>query len=298
MLDGVLIVDKPRGMTSFDVVAQLRRAVGQKKIGHAGTLDPNVEGVLVIALGKATKLIDLLQTRPKTYQGEITLGFRTETEDSDGAIIEEQALKEALPAAVIDQALHQLKGNIIQIPPMYSAVKVNGRRLYEYARAGEEVKRPQRSVTVYEFQRTSPLIYQEQRERFDFEARVSKGTYIRTLASDVGVQLGLPATMTRLIRTEGSGFTLAQSTPLADLLAMSSVDLQQKVQPIASLLDWPREDLSDAEWFAVSNGQKMKQWPSNDSGYLQLYYRDELKAVYNYDEADQLWRSRYVFNNQ
>lgn len=298
MVDGILVVNKPVGMTSFDVVARLRRHLGQKKIGHAGTLDPSVDGVLVLALGKATKLIDVLQSRPKTYQGEITFGFQTETEDRDGTIIREQALASPLPVDDIDQALAHFHGQITQIPPLYSAVKVAGRRLYEYARANESVERPTRSAYIYDFKRTSQPEFDGRYQSFDFHAQVSKGTYIRTLASDVGEFLNLPATMTRLTRISGSGFDLSQASPLNELLALPVEQVVERMVPINQILDWPIKELEQSEWFAVSNGQKISDWPINQSGYLQLYYQGQLKAVYQYDSEQALWRSRYVFSNR
>ncbi|CAH1853538.1 tRNA pseudouridine(55) synthase TruB [Convivina praedatoris] len=299
MVDGILVVNKPVGMTSFDVVARLRRHLGQKKIGHAGTLDPSVDGILVLALGKATKLIDVLQSRPKTYQGEITLGFQTETEDREGTIIKEQALTIPLSVNDIDQAIAHFHGQITQVPPLYSAVKVAGRRLYEYARANEPVERPARSAYIYDFKRTSQPEFDGRYQSFDFQAQVSKGTYIRTLASDVGEFLNLPATMTRLTRISGSGFDLSQATSLDGLLALS-VDqiVERMVVPINQILDWPIKELDQTEWFAVSNGQKISDWPINESGYLQLYYQGQLKAVYQYNSEQALWRSRYVFSNR
>ncbi|CAK8054041.1 tRNA pseudouridine(55) synthase TruB [Eupransor demetentiae] len=299
-IDGILVVNKPKGMTSFGVVARLRRVIGQKKIGHAGTLDPNVDGVLVIALGRATKLIDFLQAHPKTYTGEITLGFSTETQDADGEIVERQLLTEAFSAEQIDQSMQALTGDIIQIPPMYSAVKVNGRRLYEYARAGEKVALPERKAHIYEFKRTSDLKLQDGLESFTFEAKVSKGTYIRTLASDLGQKLNWPATMTALTRQAGSGFSLDESTDLDTLMEMDRAEIMKKVVPIADILPWPKKELTQEEWFAVSNGQKIspRQWAPNDAGYLALYYQGELKLVYQFDSERDCWVSRYVFSNQ
>lgn len=296
-VDGVIVVNKPKGVTSFDVVAKVRRAVGQKKVGHAGTLDPNVDGVLVVALGKATKLIDELQSRPKRYIGEITLGFATETEDLDGAVIAEQPIKTPFSDEAIDQAIQALNGDIEQVPPMFSAVKVAGKRLYEYARAGETVTRPVRAATIYDFHRTSPIAFNQAQQTFQFEATVSKGTYIRTLAADTGKQLGVPATMTSLTRTMGSGMDLSQAVDLAQIMAMDREAVLTHVVPVKTILTWPVKALTDDEWFAVKNGQKITSWPASDA-YLQLTYQGELKAVYAYDTADQHWQSRYVFTNE
>lgn len=297
MIDGVLVVDKPRGVTSFDVVRQVRRLFGQKKVGHAGTLDPSVAGVLVVALGKATKLIDELQTRPKRYIGEITLGFATETEDLDGAVIARKTIDTPIATTTIDAAIKVLNGAIKQIPPMYSAVKVNGRRLYDYARAGEIVMRPERDAMIYDFHRTSDVNFENNVQKFNFEATVSKGTYIRTLASDTGKALDIPATMTSLTRTMGSGFTLSQAHDLTEVEKLAPDDLLQIIVPIKDILTWPTHILSDDEWFAVKNGQKIAHWEPS-TNFKQLYYNDKLKAVYQYDNSEQVWRSRYVFDNQ
>ncbi|WP_312981839.1 tRNA pseudouridine(55) synthase TruB [Leuconostoc falkenbergense] len=297
MIDGVLVVDKPRGVTSFDVVRQVRRLFGQKKVGHAGTLDPSVAGVLVVALGKATKLIDELQTRPKRYIGEITLGFATETEDLDGAVIARKTIDTPIATTTIDAAIKALNGAIKQIPPMYSAVKVNGRRLYDYARAGETVTRPERDAMIYDFHRTSDVNFENNVQKFNFEATVSKGTYIRTLASDTGKALDIPATMTSLTRTMGSGFTLSQAHDLTEVEKLAPDDLLQIIVPIKDILTWPTHILSDDEWFAVKNGQKIARWEPS-TNFKQLYYNDKLKAVYQYDNSEQVWRSRYVFDNQ
>ncbi|HCU41858.1 tRNA pseudouridine(55) synthase TruB [Leuconostoc falkenbergense] len=297
MIDGVLVVDKPRGVTSFDVVRQVRRLFGQKKVGHAGTLDPSVAGVLVVALGKATKLIDELQTRPKRYIGEITLGFATETEDLDGAVIARKTIDTPIATTTIDAAIKVLNGAIKQIPPMYSAVKVNGRRLYDYARAGAIVMRPERDAMIYDFHRTSDVNFENNVQKFNFEATVSKGTYIRTLASDTGKALDIPATMTSLTRTMGSGFTLIQAHDLTEVEKLAPDDLLQIIVPIKDILTWPTHILSDDEWFAVKNGQKIAHWEPS-TNFKQLYYNDKLKAVYQYDNSEQVWRSRYVFDNQ
>ena len=296
-VDGVIVINKPRGVTSFDVVAKVRRAIGQKKVGHAGTLDPDVSGVLVVALGKATKLIDELQSRPKRYVGDITLGFATETEDLSGEIISEKAITVPYSDQQIDEAIQSLNGSIQQVPPMYSAVKVAGKRLYEYARAGETVTRPIREAHIYDFHRTSLVNYAHQQQKFDFEATVSKGTYIRTLAVDTGRQLGMPATMTRLERVMGSGMTLSQAIELNDVMTWPRTAILEKVIPISKLLNWPIKPLTDDEWFAVKNGQVITQWPADDN-YLQLTYQDEVKAVYAYNQNTGEWRSRYVFNNK
>ncbi len=295
-INGIIVINKPSGITSFDVVAKVRKAFGQKKVGHAGTLDPDVSGVLVVALGKATKLIDELQARPKKYEGEITLGFSTETEDASGAIVENKPIIEPFADAEIDQAIRDLNGNIKQVPPMFSAVKVNGKRLYEYARAGETVTRPVRDAIIYNYQRTSDITYSQQRQIFNFEATVSKGTYIRTLAVDTGKKLQIPATMTKLKRIMGSGMTLDKACDFDAIVTGNRDSLLNLVIPIPDILTWPSKELSADEWFAVKNGQKIASF-DEESDLIQLTYKGELKAVYAYHAESNDWQSRYVFSN-
>ncbi|AIM64027.1 tRNA pseudouridine synthase B [Weissella ceti] len=218
-MDGILPVYKETGMTSHDVVFKLRKILHTKKIGHAGTLDPSVDGVLPIAIGKATKTIEFLQMGGKTYTGSVTFGFSTTTEDLDGEIVSYDPLKTPFTEDKIAAAMADLEGDIIQIPPMFSAVKVNGRRLYDYARAGETVERPKRQATIFHFKRTSEILFDEEKglQTFNFEAKVSKGTYIRTLAVDLGEALGVPAVMSQLTRQSAGGFELAESHSLADI---------------------------------------------------------------------------------
>ena len=169
-------------MTSHDAVFKLRKILGTKKIGHGGTLDPDVVGVLPIAVGKATRMVEFMQDEGKVYEGEITLGYSTTTEDASGEVVAKTPVLSPLDEKLVDEAIASLTGPITQIPPMYSAVKVNGRKLYEYARAGEEVERPVRQVTIYDFTRTSEIGYEEGLARFRFRVKCSKGTYIRTLS--------------------------------------------------------------------------------------------------------------------
>ena len=190
-MDGIINVKKEAGMTSHDVVFKLRKILGTKKIGHGGTLDPDVVGVLPIAVGKATRMVEFMQDEGKIYEGEITLGFSTTTEDASGEVIERTPVEAPLDSAEVDRMIAQMVGEIEQVPPMYSAVKVNGRKLYEYARAGEEVERPVRKVTIYEFARTGEIVYEEKTAGFPFRVKCSKGTYIRTLSVDLGQKLGL-----------------------------------------------------------------------------------------------------------
>lgn len=216
-MNGIINLKKEAGMTSHDAVFKLRKILGTKKIGHGGTLDPDVVGVLPIAVGKATRMVEFMQDEGKVYEGEITLGYSTTTEDSSGEVVAETPVLSPLDDKLVDEAITSLTGPIIQIPPMYSAVKVNGRKLYEYARAGQEVERPERQVTIYSFERTSPISYEDKLARFTFRVKCSKGTYIRTLSVDLGEKLGYAAHMSQLTRTSAAGLQLSDALTLSEI---------------------------------------------------------------------------------
>lgn len=295
-MDGILPVYKPVGMTSHDVVFKLRKILHMKKIGHAGTLDPNVDGVLPIALGKATKTIEFLQTAGKTYTGEVTLGFATTTEDLDGEIIEKTPLAKPFSAEQIAMAMTKLTGPITQIPPMYSAVKVNGRRLYDYARAGETVERPVRQAVIYEFERISDLEFspQDGLQKFRFKAVVSKGTYIRTLAVDLGRELGVAAVMSQLTRQSAGGYDLSATHTLAELAErMERQDtLGDWLQPLGTALqELPHYQLTEAEFERVRHGMGLPAQINLDLvDQLVLTYNSDTKSVYAWQEAKQQYR--------
>ena len=216
-MNGIINLKKEAEMTSHDAVFKLRKILGTKKIGHGGTLDPDVVGVLPIAVGKATRMVEFMQDEGKVYEGEITLGYSTTTEDASGEVVAETPILSLLDEKLVDQSIASLTGPITQIPPMYSAVKVNGRKLFEYARAGQEVKRPERQVTIYSFERTSPISYEDKLARFTFRVKCSKGTYIRTLSVDLGEKLGYAAHMSHLTRTSAAGLQLEDSLTLEEI---------------------------------------------------------------------------------
>lgn len=216
-MNGIINLKKEAGMTSHDAVFKLRRILGTKKIGHGGTLDPDVVGVLPIAVGKATRMVEFMQDEGKVYEGEITLGYSTTTEDASGEVVAETPVLSPLDETTVDEAIASLTGPITQIPPMYSAVKVNGRKLYEYARAGQEVERPERQVTIYQFERTSSISYEDHLARFTFRVKCSKGTYIRTLSVDLGEKLGYAAHMSHLTRTSAAGLQLEEALTLDEI---------------------------------------------------------------------------------
>ena len=216
-MNGIINLKKEAGMTSHDAVFKLRKILGTKKIGHGGTLDPDVVGVLPIAVGKATRMVEFMQDEGKVYEGEITLGYSTTTEDASGEVVAETPVLSPLDEKLVDEAIASLTGPISQIPPMYSAVKVNGRKLYEYARAGQQVERPERQVTIYQFDRISPISYDGHLAHFTFRVKCSKGTYVRTLSVDLGEKLGYMAHMSHLTRTSAAGLQLEDALTLEEI---------------------------------------------------------------------------------
>lgn len=202
---GILCIDKPEGFTSFDVVAKLRGIARERRVGHAGTLDPMATGVLPLFFGRATKACDILPRQDKRYLASFKLGVTTDTQDITGTVLSEQT-PDADEARVCAAAAG-LVGDIMQTPPMYSAVRVNGQRLYELARRGVEVERAARPVTVHSIDFT---VCDVQANTFTIDVHCSKGTYIRTLVADIGAALGCGAVMTALRRTMAAGFTLAE----------------------------------------------------------------------------------------
>jgi tRNA pseudouridine55 synthase len=246
--DGVLVVDKPAGPTSFEVVKRVRRALRADKAGHTGTLDPAATGVLAVCLGEAVKLQQFLTEGDKAYEARVAFGAATDTEDAEGRVVA-RGDPAGLDAERIRAALPAFVGAIAQIPPMYSAVRVGGRRLHEAARAGETVERAPRMVQVHALE----LLELEPRDGDRVHARLvvrcGKGTYVRTLAADLGKALGVPAHLASLRRTAAGPFSLAQAVPLADVERLGHEDLAAlaaRVLPLEEALGFPRVMLDRA----------------------------------------------------
>lgn len=217
MYHGIINVYKEAGFTSFDVVAKLRGILKQKKIGHTGTLDPDAVGVLPVCLGSGTKLCDFLTDKEKEYEASLRLGITTDTQDISGKILRKKTV--TITEAVLAEAIISFVGEYDQLPPMYSAIKVNGKRLYESARAGQEVERPMRRVEIKEIE----IISIDMPEAV-IRVRCSKGTYIRTLCHDIGEKLGCGAAMTYLKRTRSGDFTVEDAYTLKQLADLAAED--------------------------------------------------------------------------
>lgn len=224
--DGVLAVDKPGGPTSHDVVDAIRRKFRFKKVGHGGTLDPRATGLLVILVGRGTKLSSRFMSSDKTYEGTLRLGVATDTQDADGKVVHEGAW-ESVTREQLEAGAEKFRGDIYQTPPMVSAVKVDGVPLYKHARRGKIVKREPKLVHIYEFR-----IRDFRPPRADFFMRCTKGTYVRTICADIGEMLACGAHLEGLRRTEAGKIRIDQATPLDELLNMDRDTLIGKIIPM------------------------------------------------------------------
>lgn len=225
-LDGILCVDKPQDWTSHDVCAFIRKKFKIKKVGHAGTLDPLATGLLVVLIGKATKLSQQMSASDKEYFGTMELGVKTDSHDRQGKVTGEASAENITLEAVRAKAAELFTGEILQVPPMVSALKHQGKRLYELARKGVEVPREGRKVTVHDFK-----FYKKEGNFIEFSAHVSKGTYLRTLVHDLGETLGCYACLAGLRRTRSGDFRIEDSVTLDRLKEWTLDDLRQKLAP-------------------------------------------------------------------
>ena len=211
MPNGIIVIDKEQGWTSMDVCAKLRGIFQEKRIGHAGTLDPMATGVLPVFVGRATRAVEFAGEGEKEYVAGLRLGLVTNTQDTSGETLEEHPV--SVTQEALEQVLEQFRGEIEQVPPMYSAIKINGKKLYELARKGREVERPARKVTIHSL----TLESREGEADFTIRVRCSKGTYVRTLCHDIGQALGCGGCMSSLRRTMAAGFTLEDAVKLDEV---------------------------------------------------------------------------------
>ncbi len=248
-MDGVLNVLKPAGMTSFDVIARLRRIYGQKKIGHGGTLDPMAAGVLPVFLGRATRLIEYAPIHQKTYEAEFLMGFRTDTEDATGEVVEIGPVP--TDTSIWEKAAEQFRGEILQRPSSYSAIKVNGERAYKLAREGKAVELPARPVTIYDL-----TIRDIEPPKIRLSVTCSAGTYIRALGRDLGEAAGCPLTMSFLLRSHMGPFSVADAKTLEEIEAQPETSLMTDIRPILSAL--PSISLSEKEGADFLQGKRLR----------------------------------------
>lgn len=295
-MDGVLVIDKPPGITSHDVVTRTRRILHERRIGHAGTLDPFATGVLVVLLGKATRLSQFLTGVDKEYEAIIRLGYSTDTGDRTGTPVPGPATEvRQWTEQEIEAALQSLRGDIDQVPPMYSAKKVDGKKLYELARRGESVERKPGRVCIYEFAAIRPegqLIKDNLDGTFDFHARVScsSGTYVRTLAEDFGKRLYVGAHLAELRRTRVGDFSIDQTITLDELkIHFGEESIGTVLLPAGAGISWlPSLHLSDEDVRRASHGREVKvaesEWADGED--VRMYDAgEELIAIGRYDAS-------------
>lgn len=268
---GVIVVNKTSGITSFDVVHEISKMLGIKKIGHTGTLDPLAEGVLVVTIGKATKIAELLTAAYKEYQAGVLLGLETDTLDITGSIINSKIVPDDLP---IEETLNSFKKTYLQEVPIYSAVKVNGKKLYDYARENKQVELPSKQVTIKEI-----TLLSTDRNTFIFKTTVSKGCYIRSLIRDIGKSLNTYATMTNLIRTKQGKFTLKDSASLKDVLSG-----KYKLLKVEEVLDYKVEKVDTLTEKKIKTGQKLPNTYNINDKVIFLNQNNELLGIYFREE--------------
>lgn len=231
---GVLILDKPAGMTSHDVVDRLRNALGWKKVGHAGTLDPSATGVLILLVGQATRAQSQFLNDDKEYRGRMKLGAETSSHDAEGEVTARHEGPVAVTREELDAAIAGFRGEIRQLPPMVSAVKHKGKPLYKYARKGQEVEREERAIKIHRLE-----VLAHEGDEVEFEVHCSKGTYVRTLAHDIGRKLGVGAHLLTLRRTRSGPFSVAQALPLEDFLKLHPGEAFDRLLPVSKALPQP-----------------------------------------------------------
>ena len=293
-MDGVLNIRKEKGYTSFDVVAKLRGILHMKKIGHTGTLDPEAEGVLPVVLGKATKLVDLLTEKQKTYEALLHLGLETDTQDMTGKVLREQPVN--VTEEEVIAVIRSFLGEQQQIPPMYSALKVDGKKLYELAREGKTVERKPRTVHFYEIE-----IKKIELPYIRFSVTCSKGTYIRTLCHDIGQKLGCGGCMEELIRTRSGNFDLEDSMTLAQVEeAVKNGTIENRVIRIGQVLkDYPEIFCTREGDRLLENGNALSEKMvrnNHKEGWVRMCdSQGEFRGIYQWDNGKKRYQPQKMF---
>lgn len=302
MFDGILPIYKERGMTSHDVVFKARKILQMKKIGHSGTLDPEVDGVLLLLLGGATKVSDYAMDLGKSYRAEVCLGIKTTTEDLTGEILEERTVA-GIDISEIKDILKTMVGEIEQTPPIYSAVKVNGRKLYEYARRGQfDVKIPSRKVNIYDIEFIdNSEYYKDGKFYFTIDINCGKGTYVRTIATSIGEKLNIPSTMSKLTRTSSGKITIDHCLKLADVKkCLEENTLKDKIlKKEYALEEYQFVEIPLFRAKQVMNGLRFRknQFPDYDfsNGIVFTYNNEAIAIYYLKDKDDELLSVKTTF---
>ena len=263
-MNGIVIVDKPQGWTSQDVTARLRRVFNTRRIGHGGTLDPMATGVLPVFVGRATRGVEFFEHAEKTYETVLRPGITTDTEDITGTVLSERDA--FVTGEMLEVVLPRFRGEILQVPPMYSALKVNGQKLYDLARKGKEVERQPRPITIHEL-----TLLGMDAEGIRLRVRCSKGTYIRTLCKDIGEALGCGGCMAALRRVQAGEYTAAEAVPLQTLL--ETEDPEQYLRPVDSMFrNYPAVTLTPKQETRCRNGNSFSV--AMENGTYRAYGQD------------------------
>ncbi len=301
MIDGIINVYKEQGFTSFDVVAKLRGILKQKKIGHTGTLDPMAEGVLMVCLGKATKLVDMLTAGDKEYRTVMKLGLNTDTEDITGEVLQTFDIPADISDNQVIQVVESFIGTYNQIPPMYSAIKKDGKKLYEYAREGITIERTPREVTIFSIENIEvDLPY------ISFDVHCSKGTYIRSLCRDIGEKLATGGTMTALTRSNVKGFTIDKALKLGRIEELvKSNELDSHILPVDALISsYKKFTIKEQYSKYLFNGNKLffNQLSAEeayeklaDEEIIRIYNGVEFLALYQYSAKEKILKPFKMF---
>ena len=284
---GLLLVNKPEGMTSFGVVSRIKRLTGEKRVGHTGTLDPMATGVLPILIGRATALSSYLLNADKGYKARVLLGTVTDTEDITGTVTQSSQVK--CDNSQICETLEKFIGKQQQIPPMYSALKKDGVRLYELARKGESVEIKPREIEVFSLNQLSSL---DKNQEFEMDTTVSKGTYIRSLVRDIGVSLGCGATLSALTRTKTAGFSLDMCV---DLDCLTADNISEYILPADRAVDYmPKVNVTEKQAVRFTNGgqldlDRLKITDAQNGDFFRVYFGDTFLGIGQIDgEKNQL----------
>lgn len=277
--NGLIAVNKKKGMTSFDVVNSISHLFGIKRVGHTGTLDPLAEGVLIVAIGKATKVVELVTSSNKEYIADVLLGIRTDTRDITGKVIEKS---DNINISNLDEVVNSFKKTYLQEVPIYSAVKVNGKKLYEYARNNEKIELPKKEVTIEQLE-----IIDRKENEFKIKTTVSKGTYIRSLIDDIGERLGCHATMKSLTRTSQASINIEEAYTLEDI-----ENGNYKILSIEYVLDYPIEIVDRVLEKKISNGQRIKNTFNAIEKIIFKNKDDKLLGIYEVDNDElKVWKN-------
>ncbi|PHI17361.1 tRNA pseudouridine(55) synthase TruB [Fusobacterium polymorphum] len=286
-MEGIIIVNKPKGITSFDVIRKLKKILKTKKIGHTGTLDPLATGLMLICIGKATKLASDLEAKAKVYIANFDIGYATDTYDIEGKKIVENIIN--VSKEDLEQSIKKFIGNIKQVPPMYSAIKIDGNKLYHLARKGIEVERPERDVTI---EYINLLDFKDNKAKI--ETKVSKGCYIRSLIFDIGQDLGTYATMTALQRKQVGDYSLEESYSLEQIEEMVLNNDFKFLKTVEEIFSYDKYSLqTEKELTLYKNGNTIKIKENLENKKYRIYFQDEFIGLANVENNNLLKGYKY-----